>query len=781
VKYTILIGLLFFETALAHQPAGVKMGGGPIPKNPRNCISDYERSLVRQNKINVDSSVMRDTLLFQDPYGNRGMININDSVRHYITNYVDKNNISGQTLDYYCNSITYDGHNGTDIGIGGFYFMDEMKTPILAVAPGIVSYTNDGEFDRYTYWNFNSIANAVVVTHSDGSSTWYWHMKKNSVAVSVGDTVVSGDTLGFVGSSGISDGPHLHFEVQDQQGQIIDPWAGPCNNVSSQWEDQLEYTADTSVHEPKLIDQTTTSYPGQNGNWDEFWNLWAENIPSMKHINPGDQYRTSVFVRNLYRTDTLKTKWYLNNEFVDEWWWVPGESQWWTQGYEFYSQSFWYWYGSWDWMPMDPIGEWKEENYINSNLLGVRNFNCDDVPNQIPSVDMQQISVELGKTISGEFTVTDDGDPFWFNLVAGSNHGGHIDLSGGRRRKFTYTAPVDYVGFDPIRISATDDRNITGGPTMIFFEVTGSGITDFMVTPTYVSVLEDSVIISAEALGDQDQVSVFAHVKNIVDSVSYEPLELSLDGGLWFGSWVPPVESFFSVDLKMLIDDTTLYENIGAFTSVGPINLTTESELTANLGDVIVLEFGLTNNSTSRSVSDLSLSFQSENMDCIQNMSGQNYFFESISVGETAISNDSFVLVLNSECDSDTSIVIQGNIHSGGNLYWKDSISISIQTLNVEENNIPKYFSLGNAYPNPFNPNTTIQYGLSSMEFVTIEIYDLMGRKIKSLVNEKLDPGIYSSNWDATDNMNQPVSGGMYFYQMQAGDFKETKKIILIK
>ena len=67
------------------------------------------------------------------------------------------------------------------------------------------------------------------------------------------------------------------------------------------------------------------------------------------------------------------------------------------------------------------------------------------------------------------------------------------------------------------------------------------------------------------------------------------------------------------------------------------------------------------------------------------------------------------------------------------------------------------------------------------MEFVTIEIYDLMGRKIKSLVNEKLDPGIYSSNWDATDNMNQPVSGGMYFYQIQAGDFKETKKIILIK
>ena len=133
MKYTILIGLLFFKTALAGQPVGVKMGGGPIPKNPRNCISDYERSLVRQNKINVDSSVMRDTLLFQDPYGNRGMININDSVRHYITNYVDKNNISGQTLDYYCNSITYDGHNGTDIGIGGFYFMDEMKTPILAV------------------------------------------------------------------------------------------------------------------------------------------------------------------------------------------------------------------------------------------------------------------------------------------------------------------------------------------------------------------------------------------------------------------------------------------------------------------------------------------------------------------------------------------------------------------------------------------------------------------------------------------------------------------------
>ena len=197
IKRYLFSVIILIGVVLAVQPEWVKTGGGPVNHKPRECISDYELSLVRQNKIEVDRSSMRDTILFHDPFGNGGMININDSVSHHIYNYVDLNTISGQVRDYNCMSVTYDGHDATDIGIGGFYAMDEMKTPILAAAPGIVSYTHDGEYDRNIYWDYNTIGNAVIVSHADGTDTQYWHMKRNSVAVSTGDTVATGDTLGL--------------------------------------------------------------------------------------------------------------------------------------------------------------------------------------------------------------------------------------------------------------------------------------------------------------------------------------------------------------------------------------------------------------------------------------------------------------------------------------------------------------------------------------------------------------------------------------------------------
>jgi len=782
IKRYFLTVIIFVGVLSAVQPAWVKTGGGQINHSPRQCISDYELSLVRQNKIEVDRSPMRDTISFQDPIGNGGMIIINDSVRHHIYNYVDQNPANNQILDYYCNDVSYDGHNGTDIGLDGFYAMDEMKTPILAAAPGIVSYTHDGEFDRHEYWNDSAVGNAVIISHTDGTDTWYWHMKKNSVAVSTGDTVAAGDTLGFVGSSGISTGPHLHFEVQNEQAQVVDPWEGSCNNIPSRWENQLPFIGDTSAHEQKLLGYITTSFAGQNGNWDAFYNLTNENIPSMKHINPGDHWRSCTWIRNLYNTDTLKTRWYRNGEFANEWWWVPGESQWWNQNYEYYTYSFWYWYGTWDWNNIGgPLGEWTEKTYINSKLVGEKSYVCDEIPNQAPSVDIQQLSVGLGETITGEFTATDDGDPFWFNLVSAPNNGGSIELHGGRRRKFTYTAPNDFVGFDPVRISATDDRNLTGGGTFIFFEVTGTGLGNFMVEPTYVGQQQDSIFISAQTLGEPDNASVFAIVKDLVNNSSSLPLALDEEGGLWSGHWVPSSESYFSVDLMFVHGDTVLYEDIGSFTSVGPLTVSIIGDLTARPGDVSIFNFEVINNGSTASVSDVTVSFQAESMECIQNMSGQSYSFDLIAAGDTLGGNDNLVIVLNDECLSDTSIAIGAKIHSGGTLWWEDNFLLNIETLDISEDNIPTAYSLKSAYPNPFNPVTAIEYGLPIKEFVSIYIYDLMGRKIKTLINKIMDPGYRTIRWDATNDLGKSVSAGMYIYTIHAGDFRQTKKVVLLK
>jgi parallel beta-helix repeat protein len=89
---------------------------------------------------------------------------------------------------------------------------------------------------------------------------------------------------------------------------------------------------------------------------------------------------------------------------------------------------------------------------------------------------------------------------------------------------------------------------------------------------------------------------------------------------------------------------------------------------------------------------------------------------------------------------------------------------------------IPDSIQLFQNFPNPFNPNTTISYSVPKECFVTIKVYDVIGREIKTLVNEEKIAGNYSAQFNGTG-----LSGGIYFYRMQAGDFVQTKKLVLLK
>ena len=140
-----------------------------------------------------------------------------------IGNHVDHDPGSG-LRDYRGGARVYDGHDGTDINSPNFRWMDRERPPVLAAAPGRVTGTHDTEFDRNTSvadtpWNF------VEITHDDGSRTIYGHLKKGSVAVSLGETVASGQHLGVVGSSGNSTWPHLHFEVRSPGDRVLDPFS----------------------------------------------------------------------------------------------------------------------------------------------------------------------------------------------------------------------------------------------------------------------------------------------------------------------------------------------------------------------------------------------------------------------------------------------------------------------------------------------------------------------------------------------------------------------------
>ena len=103
-------------------------------------------------------------------------------------------------------------------------------------------------------------------------------------------------------------------------------------------------------------------------------------------------------------------------------------------------------------------------------------------------------------------------------------------------------------------------------------------------------------------------------------------------------------------------------------------------------------------------------------------------------------------------------------------------------TVNTENVEIPLLTQLGSNYPNPFNPSTTISFSVTqTSSFVTLDIYNSKGQKIKTLVNEVLSAGEHTVMWNGTDNRNASASSGIYFYKMKAYHYTSVKKMILLK
>jgi len=113
-------------------------------------------------------------------------------------------------------------------------------------------------------------------------------------------------------------------------------------------------------------------------------------------------------------------------------------------------------------------------------------------------------------------------------------------------------------------------------------------------------------------------------------------------------------------------------------------------------------------------------------------------------------------------------------------LYWVDFTVTKIFPMNItdinDKNTVIKNFKLLQNYPNPFNPITTIQYSIPQNSFVKIILYDVLGRTVKTLVNQEKNAGNYSIAFNAEN-----LASGTYFYRLQSGKFVDTKKMILLK
>lgn len=127
-----------------------------------------------------------------------------------------------------------------------------------------------------------------------------------------------------------------------------------------------------------------------------------------------------------------------------------------------------------------------------------------------------------------------------------------------------------------------------------------------------------------------------------------------------------------------------------------------------------------------------------------------------------------------------SSFVYDGNLLTiPGVKVYKDSTRLTVTyspATVVEQGALPREFALMQNYPNPFNPTTNFEFRIANRGLVKLRVFDVLGRRISTLVNEVRAPGTYTVRWDASS-----LSSGVYFYQLRAGDFFETKKMVLTK
>ena len=264
-----------------------------------------------------------------------------------------------------------------------------------------------------------------------------------------------------------------------------------------------------------------------------------------------------------------------------------------------------------------------------------------------------------------------------------------------------------------------------------------------MATPIAASVA--ALIWSANPLLNNDQVRLLLY--NNTDDI--ESLNASYIGQLGVGR----VNAYNAMQDPSLPVTLTLFKAISSKNGI-ELNWTTESEI-ENLG--FILERKTENDIEWKRIADHTTN---------DALKGQ---------GNSSSRSEYFYVDENVEIGNQYEYRIADVSYTGTITYLK--------TVEIEftDNLFPKNFTLNNAYPNPFNPVTQIRYGLPEQSKVIITLFDISGRKVKTLINTDQEAGWYDIQWNGNDEQNRKVSSGMYLYKMTAENFTQVRKILLIR
>jgi len=244
-----------------------------------------------------------------------------------------------------------------------------------------------------------------------------------------------------------------------------------------------------------------------------------------------------------------------------------------------------------------------------------------------------------------------------------------------------------------------------------------------------------------------------------------------------YGVYIPPmnIEDYFKLNVSTTEDSMNSYISTPInlrFTTVGPIKLDSLSISQISSTSYTIKPF-FRNEGSSYTGKDLIVKI-STNYITITQIDPDTISISSIAPGEVVGPVNDVNVTVTSHFTG--TFILNFDIMNDGWIYWQESTVQRITTGTDEKTLTPINYSLTQNYPNPFNPSTTINYSIPKSSFVNLSVYDILGRKVSTLVNEEKTAGNYKVGFNA---INLP--SGMYFYKIKMGSFVQTKKMVLLK
>ena len=309
---------------------------------------------------------------------------------------------------------------------------------------------------------------------------------------------------------------------------------------------------------------------------------------------------------------------------------------------------------------------------------------------------------------------------------------------------------------------------------------------DVALNRGYVPPGQDSVLVTAvltNPLGHSASVSsIVTDLAGVVrDSVPLYNDGLHGDGSAGDSVWgryvqVPPDENFFDIALRT--DDATQgtfrrLPSVAAFATCGPLALDSVAFKNQPAYQYCSARTYVRSDGLTAAVKGASITCEC-NDPWMKRINVGTFSLPEISPGTKACPSSPFIV----NYDSSTFpgyFNLKFKLAINGYTFWTDSMKLAVTGV-APRPQLPTVYSLMQNYPNPFNPTTEIRYQISEVSNVSLKVYDVLGREVRTLVNRKQGPGTYEVQFDASG-----LASGVYFYKLQAGPYTEIKKCLLMK